>query len=114
MQLLSVFNAPKDVAPIRVPDVKSLKLPSELEKDIVQTVHEERMLHELWMESAENFTALKASLAKRGYKNLPMQQAPQHMPMPARPKELGTVPDTKELRPKKNMLRRGSYQERRT
>ena len=112
MQLLSVFNAPKEIRPTRVQNIKDLKLPHDLEQEIAQTVHDERMLHELWMESAENFAGLKESLKKRGYKNLPIQQAPLHVPLP-KPRESGVTLDTR-LKPRKTMLRRGSDQARRT
>ena len=69
VKILNVFWG--DVPPTRVKDIKALNLPSHLERQVIKRVHKERMLWELWIDSAEDFTELRESLKRRGYKNLP-------------------------------------------
>ncbi len=78
MRLLSTFNENVDMPPTRVSDIKQLSLPETMEKEISRTVYENRMLWELWIQSAESFQGLKQLLKKRGYKKLPMVSAPMH------------------------------------
>lgn len=103
MMLLSTFPASSPVPPTRVTDLSKLQLPHHLTKEIQDTIHENRMEYEPWIESAKNFQDLKASLKKRGYKNLPLQQAPKHM-LDA----MGLQPCIKDIDKRKTMLRRGS------
>lgn len=114
IMLLSTFPAPKDVRPTRVADINSLNLPPKLTKEITETVHENRMLYEPWIESANSFGDLKNSLKKRGYRNLPLNQSPMHMPGLTPTGEEPTGANTEQLNQRKSMLRRGSDQARRT
>jgi hypothetical protein len=97
-----------------VSNINDLQLPAELTKEIQETVHLNRMEYEPWIESADSFAGLKESLKKRGYKNLPIQQAPKHMPLPTKLKEQPKTADTRHLSQRKSMIRKGSDQARRT
>ena len=46
-------------------------LPPELETELGRVTTEQRMLWELWAESAEGYHALRQALAKRGFTNVP-------------------------------------------
>lgn len=114
IMLLSTFPAEKDVHPTRVADIKKLNLPPKLTKEISETVHDNRMMYEPWIESANSFGDLKQSLKKRGYRNLPLNQSPMHMPGMIPTGDESTVANTGQLSQRKSMLRRGSDQARRT
>lgn len=70
MRVLNVFRG--IAPPTRVKDIESLNLPAYLERRISKQAHKERMLWELWIESAGSFAELRKNLKKRGYKNLPL------------------------------------------
>ena len=72
------------------------------------------MEYEPWIESAETFGDLKKSLTKRGYRNLPLQQAPKHMPLPTPLGEKTKEANSDHLVKKRSMLRKGSDQARLT
>lgn len=56
----------------RLGDIKTLQLPAEMERELADVIHENRMYWEPWIESATSFQDLKSKLAKRGYKELPV------------------------------------------
>lgn len=71
VKILSVFsgtNLPRS----RVEDLRNLHLPSLMENAISKTIHENRLLWEVWIEGAERFDELKQKLEKRGYRNIPL------------------------------------------
>ena len=70
MKLLSIMKGEK-IYPTQIKDVKQLSLPKDYANKIAQTVYENRMHWDLWIESAENYTELKKSLKNRGFKNIP-------------------------------------------
>lgn len=53
-------------------DLSELSLPPIWERKIQQIIHDNKMLYEPWIESAESFMALRSRLLGRGYKNIPM------------------------------------------
>jgi hypothetical protein len=75
IKVLAVLKG-HDCPPGRLADLKKLMLPPALEQQIEQKIHEDRMLWEPWLESAESFADLKKSLKDRGYKSLPLCSSP--------------------------------------
>ena len=69
--ILSVLHGPS-VPPSRVPDIARLGLPRDLTARLKQSIHEERMYWEPWIEAADTYTDLVESLKKRGYTNVPV------------------------------------------
>lgn len=70
IKVLSIIKG-NQIYPTKVNDVKQLSLPKEYASKISRTVYENRMHWDLWIESAENYAALKKSLKNRGFKNIP-------------------------------------------
>lgn len=62
--------------PVRLKDLRSLQLPANVHMAIQKIIHDERMLWEPWIESAESFEALRTSLKKRGLSGLPLHGQP--------------------------------------
>ena len=56
----------------RVNDIPALNLETTIQKNLENSVFVNRMLWELWMESANSFENLKQNLRKRGYSGLPI------------------------------------------
>lgn len=79
IKILAALNNPGQIAPTRVMDVKSLNLSKNLENKIIKQSNQDKMEWELWIESATNFSELRDSLKKRGYKELPFCSSPQYI-----------------------------------
>ena len=75
LKVLSILNGPEYRA-TRINDLSILKLPIALHDKINNEVYQNRMLWELWAESAENFGELKEKLQTRGYTSLPLCCSP--------------------------------------
>ncbi len=76
LKILNTFLHDEDCPPLRVTDVKTLSLPKNMEAEIASATHEHRMLWEVWIETAADYAALKASLQSRGYTQLPTSSLP--------------------------------------
>jgi hypothetical protein len=107
IRILSQFQG-DGVAPTILDDVKKLNLPDPFANQIAATVHENRMLWEVWIESAADYGELKAKLTNRGYRNLPFKGVPMHQV-----RSLGFVPGPNQvitpslqLKPKTAMIQR--------
>lgn len=74
MKVISAFPFGQKVYATKVSDIDKLNLNPELSEKIAKEVYENRMMYELYLESADSFEDLKASLRKRGYSSLPMSQ----------------------------------------
>jgi hypothetical protein len=68
----------KTISPSRVSNIADLKLPTSLDRDISNTVYNDRMHWEPWIQSAENYGILRESLKKRRFRNIPMVPDPLH------------------------------------
>lgn len=66
-----------EILPSRVENIDLFNLPTTWSEEIKQIVYDNRMLWELWIESADSYDLLKKSLSNRGYKNLPMSSQPE-------------------------------------
>jgi hypothetical protein len=55
----------------RIRKISDLNLPESLRAKIEAEVYSNRMLWELWMESAEDYNVLQKQLTKRGFRNVP-------------------------------------------
>ena len=112
LKLLSTFSSSQKINPTRVSNIDSLNLPSDLTNQIKQSVEDNKMMYEAWIETSSSFQELKNSLKARGYKNLPLSQSPIHM---MAPKQIGEEKGTSvPIKGQRTMLRRGSNQDRRT
>lgn len=74
IKILLVINGDKS-SPTRInPD--HLNIPSNLKQQIIQSINDNKMLWEPWLEGAENYTTLKKSLILRGFSNIPTTMMP--------------------------------------
>ncbi len=80
IKVLATLSNKNSIAAVRITDATKLGLPSDLETKIQAQMYENRMLWELWAESANNFTDLKTNLKNRGYKDLPLSANPIYEP----------------------------------
>lgn len=87
----------------RVTNVKSLNLPTNLEKQIEQIAYENRKDWELWIETVSTYETLKKKLYKRGYSNVSMNP----VPMIHEFSSMKTVNDKNLKKPPKTMVLRG-------
>lgn len=67
----------KNVMANRLENIDHLNLPADWSTKIKQTVHDNRMLWELWIESFDDYEQLKAALLGRGFSNIPMSPQPE-------------------------------------
>lgn len=61
-----------EILPTRVNNLEDLRLPPDWTSQLNELVHENRMLWELWAETAKSYEELKDSLRTRGYTNVPL------------------------------------------
>lgn len=110
IQVLSTFATDEELPRTRVANIKDLHLPSPMEMALSNIAYEKRMLWEVWIESADDFRALRDKLSKRGYKNLPLHADQLHPSTQYRlPGKKKIAPDTSLLGVKKEtMLQRNS------
>lgn len=66
----------ESVVSSKITDLSILKLPQVWERKIQQIVYDNRMLYELWLESANNYGELRQRLKDRGFTNLPFGSSP--------------------------------------
>ena len=79
IRVISIFpGKDRNIPATRIQDISDLSLAPVIEASISKTAHDNRMLWELWLEGADNFKSLKASLRNRGYTNLPTHSMPAH------------------------------------
>ena len=76
IKILTVLNG-EACPPTKLPDITAIGLPANFSKKLAKEIYDHRMRWEPWVESAENFAALKAALKKRGYSDLPFCSSPQ-------------------------------------
>jgi len=60
----------------RVTNLNNLNLPQAWESRVEDIVHKNRMLWELWVETADSYKALKKAMLSRGYTALPSHSMP--------------------------------------
>lgn len=96
--------------PTRLTDIKALGLPPSLEQEITQTIWDNRMLWEPWIEGVADFNQLKGSLAKRRFTNVPSYEVPAYKPDLKRVSKKIQEPVSAKLkaRPINTMLRKTS------
>lgn len=75
------------IPPTQLTSVKMLRLPLDLERQVEKEIAENRMTYAPWIETAENFQALKLSLRNRGYIGLPARAEPLFRFFPKEPNE---------------------------
>ena len=78
MEVLTVLNGPA-VPPTRIKDVTSLGLPRQLMSQLKQSIYDDRMYWEPWIEAADTYADLVQSLRKRGYTNISVTPSVRHM-----------------------------------
>lgn len=74
IKVVAALSHDNKVYPTRVRDPRPLGLSPDLNRLVSSEMHNSRMTHELYAESADSFEDLKGSLRSRGYTNLPLQQ----------------------------------------
>lgn len=67
----------REMLPVRIEDISTLNLPTGWEGQINQIIFDARMLWEPWVESADTYEELRASLKVRGYTNIPVNSQPE-------------------------------------
>ena len=75
VELLTAVYGSKQT-PARLTDIKPLLLPQSINNDLEKKVSDNKLLWELWIESAENFDELRSVLKARGYKQVPTSGTP--------------------------------------
>lgn len=113
VKVLMTFPGPSYPA-TRIQNIKDLKLPDEVERELGRTIHENRMLWEPWIEGIDGYDSLRKSLMGRGYRNVPAFHTPKHA-------EISNVVTSKKglmspnlQDPVKKMMRRKSHSESRS
>jgi hypothetical protein len=76
IRILAKFKSTPQIAS-RHNDISSFQLPQSWNSGLNQIFYEHRMMWEPWIESANSFSELCASLRKRGYTNLPLNDRPE-------------------------------------
>lgn len=76
IKFLGSFSYPSKVYPTKVDEGKiaSLNMNPRASSEILKHLRENRMDHELFLETAESFEELKSSLKRRGYSKIPTHQ----------------------------------------
>ena len=81
-----------------IEDIKDLNLPDIYTGDLQKTVYDNRLLHEVWLEWADNFNEFRGKLRQRGYSNVPYMCKPLHQIRPN--KIVKTIVDGQSIIPK--------------
>lgn len=66
------------IPPVRVANIDFLNLPVITQSEIIKTLYENRLLWELWVETADTYTELRDKLKSRGYANVPIYVNSKH------------------------------------
>jgi|GEM_PF-4247403 len=77
VEILTILHGPA-VPPTRVADVERLGLPRNLTEQLKQSIHDDRMYWEPWIEAADSYADLVATLKNRGYSNVPVTSFVRH------------------------------------
>jgi len=73
--VVAILNAPQKVNPTKMESPKVLGLPQDLESEMEAIIHKNRMMWEVWAESASSYQEFRKAVASRGYKQIPMSPA---------------------------------------
>ena len=79
IRLLAILKGEETLA-TRIDDINGLGLPSSWTSQLSNIVYENRMLWELWLESADSWDSLRSTLKTRGYTNVPIKGTPEYEP----------------------------------
>lgn len=79
VRILAKFSGRPQLA-VRVGGLAPLQLPVGWDAQLSQIIFDSRMLWEPWIESADVFDDLRASLKIRGYLNIPVSAQPEFVP----------------------------------
>ena len=102
IKLVTVLQS-EEVVNSKLSSLEELNIPRIWQQKIGQIIHENRMLYEPRLETAENFEQLRGRLKNRGYTKLPMGAVPL-LHMQAYKK--APVADTSSCKIRKTMLRK--------
>ena len=102
MKLITVLQGEQAVNS-KLNDLTNLSLPPVWQKKIAQIIHDNRMLYEAHIESADSFQQLSERLKHRGYSNVPSGAIPM-LHMQAYKK--APVADTSKCKITKTMIRK--------
>lgn len=76
VRILAVFSGWSQ-PPTRIADLSIMQLPPAWLAEIARIVYDDRMMWEPWVESCEDFDALRTGLKVRGYTGLPLSGQPE-------------------------------------
>jgi len=76
VKFLGTLNNNKKCCPtkIKIEEIKNINLPNEIINLIIKEYKINKLIWEIYLESASSYNEIKKSLIKRGYKNLPLHQ----------------------------------------
>lgn len=84
--------------PTRLNDLQSLNLKQKHYNDLNKIVNDNKIQWEIWIESAKDYSVLRQSLNKRGYRNTPMSDLPEILSnMPTNTSVIANLPNQKTM-----------------
>ena len=102
VKILCIFKG-EAIQPTRINNIKDLNFPSSLETRISNVFHPNRLLWEVWLESASDTAELRKNLMKRGYKDLPIANRPVCSIQPTEGIDI-IIPNFKKIEVKKEIM----------
>lgn len=75
IKLLGTLDCPQQIYQ-KINNISDLNLSKDVEKDISNTVFENRMKWDLWIETAKDYVELENKLKNRGFRELPRYSTP--------------------------------------
>ena len=100
IRILAKFQGTSQMA-TRIDNLAAL-IPPELAGPINQIIYDSRMMWEPWIESADSYNDLRASLKMRGYSGVPVSPQPEYSPAATQK----PIVDTSSLPQRTTMLRK--------
>lgn len=76
VKFLGIVNNNKKCCPtkIKLEEINKINLPNKIINLITEEYKKNKLIWEIYLESASSYNEIKKSLVKRGYKNLPLHQ----------------------------------------
>jgi hypothetical protein len=103
VRILAVLQSRPLATAIRLQDISTLNLPASWENKIGQIIYDNRMEWEPWVQTADDFTTLRAALRSRGYTNLPVSGQPEFTASVTQTVNVSYLPQVK------TMLRKATF-----
>jgi hypothetical protein len=94
----------REINPIALSSIKILGLPPSWEGKIADTIEQNKIYWEPWVQTAETFDEIKLNLKARGYSNIPVNGNPMILITPQVVVNINNFPK------QKNMVQKGTIQ----